>query len=615
MLKSIVLFLFVCTGALAQCSYSVVVRLDPADHVLNVWADVNSTEPISFSNIGDYPIRDLDRLQEKLEEGVKSASFEYRAYDEELIGKDFVMLLGGWLPRTGQLCSYKTRVIVPKGFEVVVENEQLSKRELPELTEFIFAMNRPIDDITVIASSRFEPKRTVYNGIEILTYFFRKDAHLAQEYMNKTIGYIKMYESLIGPFPYSKFAVVENTFQTASSMPTFTLVGDHLIDKPYMVERSLAHEILHQWFGNAVFNDFAKGNWCEGLTTYLSDHYVQERNGSGAAYRKKALNTFMDSVTPEIDFPLAKFYHRNDRATMSIGYDKGMFFFHMLRVEMGEELFFSAIKALVEEYRSKMAGYNEMISVFSRFAGKDMSPFFSQWLYNTGMIGLEIENLSVTSQNGRYALSFATRQHNKKTFFTFPLSFTVICRGEETRGKVHVEGMTQTFELDLGCRPERVVFDPDYDLFRGLSKEEKIITLGTLERAGGFIVVGADKSDEALLGGMFDVERFIPVDALTPEMLGENIIFANGAKKEAHAATDTFDPYRGDLMLQVVQNPRNAMAVYVLLEYKAQELAGFATRMKYYKAYAKIATEGGRSTMKKTMPSTDGIVFELAPME
>jgi hypothetical protein len=96
-------------------------------------------------------------------------------------------------------------------------------------------------------------------------------------------------ETLIGGFPYKRFAIVENPLPTGYSMPTFTPLGQSIINLLFIVETSLDHEILHQWFWNYVYINFDKGNWAEGLTTYLADHLYEELKGSGWQYRKNTL--------------------------------------------------------------------------------------------------------------------------------------------------------------------------------------------------------------------------------------------------------------------------------------------------------------------------------------
>jgi hypothetical protein len=105
-----------------------------------------------------------------------------------------------------------------------------------------------------------------------------------------------MYEDMLGPYPFRRFAVVENILPTGYGMPTFTLLGRQVLKLPFIPETSLGHEILHSWFGNSVYVDYAKGNWSEGLTSYLADHYYDALKEKGWQYRKKIIENYESYV-------------------------------------------------------------------------------------------------------------------------------------------------------------------------------------------------------------------------------------------------------------------------------------------------------------------------------
>ena len=90
--------------------------------------------------------------------------------------------------------------------------------------------------------------------------------------------HIDRYEALHGPYPFEKFAVVENFFPTGYGFPSFTLLGSRVLRLPFIPDTSLRHEVAHCWWGNGVFVDAAGGNWCEGLTTYVADYLAKEEH-------------------------------------------------------------------------------------------------------------------------------------------------------------------------------------------------------------------------------------------------------------------------------------------------------------------------------------------------
>ena len=147
--------------------------------------------------------------------------------------------------------------------------------------------------------------------------FLRQDdAALAEKYLAATAQYLAMYARLIGPYPYGKFALVENFWETGFGMASFTLLGPQVIRMPFILTSSYPHEILHNWWGNSVFVDYASGNWCEGLTAYMADHLMQEQRGQGEAYRRDRLQDYASYVrhlSDGRDFPLTEFRSRAQR--------------------------------------------------------------------------------------------------------------------------------------------------------------------------------------------------------------------------------------------------------------------------------------------------------------
>ena len=125
--------------------------------------------------------------------------------------------------------------------------------------------------------------------IDARVYLRSPDAALAERYLEATAHYVQLYTQLLGPYPYGKFALVENFWETGYGMPSLALLGPRVIRFPFILHSSFPHEILHNWWGNSVYLDPAGGNWSEGLTAYLADHLVQEQRGRGADHRRTAL--------------------------------------------------------------------------------------------------------------------------------------------------------------------------------------------------------------------------------------------------------------------------------------------------------------------------------------
>ena len=159
------------------------------------------------------------------------------------------------------------------------------------------------------------------------------------------LAYLDMYEDMIGPYPYGKFATVENWFPTGYGMPGWTLLGSQVLRLPFIPYISFGHEIAHNWWGNSVFVDISEGNWCEGLTVYCADYHYKELESDHEAtqYRRRLLKDYAAYVKdPSLDFPLSEFLSRHSGATRAVGYGKSMMVFHMIDRMIGREAFEAA---------------------------------------------------------------------------------------------------------------------------------------------------------------------------------------------------------------------------------------------------------------------------------
>ena len=196
------------------------------------------------------------------------------------------------------------------------------------------------------------------------------------------------------PYPYAKFALVENFWETGYGMPSFTLLGSQVIRFPFILHSSYPHEILHNWWGNSVFVDYEQGNWCEGLTAYMADHLIQEQRGTGGEYRRNTLQRYRDYVREGRDFPLVEFRSRHNAATEAVGYGKALMLFHMLRRELGDDTFRKGLAGFYRKHRGQRARFDDLQAAFESAAEKQLGPVFQQWLTRTGAPQLAIDRKS-----------------------------------------------------------------------------------------------------------------------------------------------------------------------------------------------------------------------------
>jgi aminopeptidase N len=361
--------------------------------------------------------------------------------------------------------------------------------------------SQPQDDIYLIAAP-FTLYRDSADGIEAQVWLRRPDPRLAAGYLAATQDYLNLYDRLIGPYPYAKFALVENFWESGYGMPSFTLLGPQVIRLPFIVRTSYPHEILHNWWGNGVYVDYQRGNWCEGLTNYLADHLMKEREGQGAAYRRDILNGYMDYVTAAKDFPLAEFRGRHGDASQAVGYGKSAMLFHMLRRQLGDDAFRQGLQRFYADNRFRYASWNDLRLAFGGASGKDLKPFFDAWTGRAGAPRLAVSQVRVEPRGTGFRVAGQLEQAQKGA--PFPLTVPVVVhqgRGDPVVLRVDLTGRRADFEIDLQSPPVRLAVDPAFDTFRELAAGESPVSLSSLfgSERGTLVLPAAAPAD--LLAG------------------------------------------------------------------------------------------------------------------
>jgi len=421
--------------------------------------------------------------------------------------------VSGWYPDLENMAgegmlSFSLDVKLPQGWSAVSQGNRAVSSDKPEAGQKHVSWQemQAQGEIFLIAAPFTEYLRSK-DGIEMLVYLRKDDAALAQRYLEATARYISNYRELIGTYPYAKFALVENFWETGYGMPSFTLLGSQVIRLPFIIDSSYPHEILHNWWGNGVYVDYQSGNWSEGLTAYMADHMVQEQKGAGAEYRRGVLQKYADFVTVGRDFPLAEFTSRHSAQSEAVGYGKTMLLFHMLRRRIGDEKFILALQSLYRGYKFKRAGFADIESTFSRAAGEDLGEFFSQWVQRAGAPELKLVAARTRQSGTGYELTIQIEQIQQGLAYTLDLPLIVTLEGKDQAylATMKMKNKREEFRMMINKKPLRVDLDPEFDLFRRLESGEIPPALSQLFGAEQLLIVLPRKAPEALRKQYFDV--------------------------------------------------------------------------------------------------------------
>ena len=478
----------------------------PSSFTLNAGFTVNSTDPgVRLEAVGGTQSSSETRLYRiTLPPGRSRFTVSYQGkfavaasardaqVNQSYVTPDGAYLDAGghWYPQFGDaLLTFSLEVQLPstwksisQGVEQTVTDQEGHRERWKE--------THPQQDIYLLAAAYHEYQRSA-DGITASVYLRSDDPGLANRYLDVIPTYIRMYSRLLGPYPYGKFAVVENTWESGYGMPSFTLLGPRVMRFPFILHTSLPHEILHNWWGNGVYVDYAQGNWSEGLTAYLADHLLREQAGEGVSYRRNALLRYTNYVSSGNDFPLREFQGRHNEATQAVGYDKALMVFDMLRVQLGDKPFLTALRNFYHEQRFHVAGWNDLRRAFEKVAGRSLRDEFAQWLNRRGAPLLRVGEAKTQPNGDHYQLSLKLTQDQSGPAYRLhiPVAVQLADRQQPWQTVVDLSQRQQTFRLAVPARPWRIEVDPQFDVFRRLDPGELPPTLSEAFGADSMLIV------------------------------------------------------------------------------------------------------------------------------
>lgn len=380
-----------------------------------------------------------------------------------------------WFPVFGnELLTFNLSVRTPLTWKSVSQGQRIYNENNSVSHMDTWQESRAQDDIYLVAAKFTEYSQSA-GTVKAMAFLRTPDDALAQKYLDTTAQYLEMYRNLIGPYPYSKFALVENFWETGFGMPSFTLLGPKIIRFPFILHSSYPHELLHNWWGNSVYVDYKNGNWAEGLTSYLADHLIKEQRGKGQEYRRAALQKYTNFANSENDFALKDFVSRHDAVTEAVGYGKTLMLFHMLRRKIGDEKFSNGLHSFYRQYRQKTASFGDIEKVFSEVSDQDLSAFFLQWVHKVGAPNFNLKDVQVEKlTSGKFKIKAQIEQTQQGDAYQLNLPIVVSLQGEKKSKQIifAVSNKTELFEMEFDSRPLRLDIDPEFDVFRRLDINE-----------------------------------------------------------------------------------------------------------------------------------------------
>jgi len=357
-------------------------------------------------------------------------------------------------------------IVAPEHYEVVASGYMFEESHLGEEMKLTHWKEEvPLaTKVMAFGAADFDVRLSGIAGdIPVWTYVFKENRSEGFYDYAVALKPLSFFSELIGPYPYEKLANVQSkTIFGGLENAGCIFYSENSVTGKGKAEKLIAHEVAHQWFGNSVTESDWHHIWLsEGFATYLTSVYIEKTYGAEQltlemkSDRERAIKYFLKSPLPVIDTTNTSLM----RLLNANSYQKGAWVLHMLRHELGDDIFWKGIRSFYEVYKNKNALTDDFKRVMEAVSGKNLGGFFHQWLYLPGQPDLKITARS----SQREGSTEIVVEQTQPSLFNFPLELLINSQDGTTREKIMVSGRISKIIVKTG-KINEIVPDPDVNL-------------------------------------------------------------------------------------------------------------------------------------------------------
>ncbi|MEA5553153.1 M1 family metallopeptidase [Anabaena cylindrica UHCC 0172] len=388
-----------------------------------------------------------------------------------------------WFPcfdYPGQLSTSEIRVRVPK-YLIAISNGELIHTQENGNDKIYHWLQQQVHPtyLMTLAVGDFAEIRDEWQGKPV-TYYVEKGREAdAKRSMEKTPRMIEFLSEKYGyPYPFPKYAQVcvdDFIFGGMENTSTTLLTDRCLLDERATLdnrntESLVVHELAHQWFGDLLVIKHWSHAWIkEGMASYSEVMWTEHEYGiqDAAYYRLLEARSYLSEDSSRYRRPMVTHVYREaielyDRHI----YEKGSCVYHMIRTELGDELFWQAIQTFVNDYAHQTVETVDLLRSIEKATGRNLTFLFDQYVYRGGYPDFKVAyswdgdaNLAKVTVTQTQA---STDNNGQKDLFDLkiPIGFGYTQPKLELKSfTVRVNEREQSFYFPLTSKPDFISFD------------------------------------------------------------------------------------------------------------------------------------------------------------
>lgn len=393
-----------------------------------------------------------------------------------------------WFPcfdYPGQLATSEIQIKVPQQFMAISNGELISVKAEGESKIYHWVQKEVHPTyLMTLAVGDFAVIQDEWQGKPVTYYVEKSRQGDARRSLGKTPQMLSFFSEIFGyAYPYPKYAqvcVADFIFGGMENTSTTLLTDRCLLDEraaldDQRTESLVAHELAHQWFGDLVVIKHWSHAWLkEGMATYAEVLWTEHEYGADAAayYRLHEARNYFNEDKNRYRRPIVTHVYREaielyDRHL----YEKAGCVYHMIRAELGDELFFKALATFVQDNAHKTVETIDWLRAIEKATGRNLLFLFDQYVYRGGHPDYKVA-YTWDSNNSFAKITVTQNQvkndkknsHPERELFDLkiPIAFGYV---HETEGvklttfTVRIHEREQSFYFPLPEKPRFISFD------------------------------------------------------------------------------------------------------------------------------------------------------------
>lgn len=318
--------------------------------------------------------------------------------------------------------------------------------------------------VMVVGIAEFEVnKHTCNNRLESSTWVYPENKKEGLKDFAAADSILAYYEKNIAPFPFEKIAHVQSTTMYGGMENASCIFYDeNAIRGEGKINELIAHELVHQWFGNSASElDWSHLWLSEGFATYLTNLYIEDTKGINAfkaqlskdrkrviAFESKTQLPLQDTISTDVQAML------NTNA-----YQKGAWILHMLRDKMGKELFWKTVATYYNTFAYKNTTSKDFFRIAEQVSKQNLAEFYSDWVLQAGH---PIILSTFTNEREKATINIIQDQ---TTLFHFPIEINIQYEDNTNEIKTFsIKERQSTHSWKMEKKIKAIKLDPNFKL-------------------------------------------------------------------------------------------------------------------------------------------------------